>query len=373
MDAVIVQNDAALLTPVRPVRFYDRAGGRVVIDRSEGVGMARRLGWGLVGASNIAREWMIDAIRATPGHEVVSVMSSSAARGAEFAAKHGIASSTDTLAALLADPAVDAVYVSTTNELHAPQAIAAAKAGKHVLCEKPLALNLADAKAIVAACREAGVVLGTNHHLRNAATHIAIRDAIRAGAIGRPLFARVFHAVHLPPHLQGWRIDKPEAGAGVILDITVHDADTLRFVLGAEALEAVAMTPPASMAQGGVEDGVMAVLRFDNGVLAQLHDAFTVAYGGTGIEVHGSAGSIVGRDVMTQRPVGDVILRDAQGERTLPVVPHNLYAHSLAAFDAAVRGEGAPAATGDDGVRSLAAALAVVEAARSGRRTAVVV
>ena len=101
-----------------------------------------------------------------------------------------------------------------------------------MLCEKPLALTVADAREMVEACRSAGVVMGTNHHLRNAATHRAMRDAIAAGRIGRPLFARVFHAVYLPPHLQGWRIARPEAGGGVILDITVHDADTLRFVLG---------------------------------------------------------------------------------------------------------------------------------------------
>lgn len=333
--------------------------------------MAHTLGWGLIGASNIAREWMIGAMRAQPGNAVVAVMSSSAERAAGYAAAHGIPAACDHIDALLADPAVDAVYISTTNELHARQAIAAAKAGKHVLCEKPLALNLADAHAIVDACKAAGVVLGTNHHLRNAATHIAMRDLVRAGAIGRPLFARVFHAVHLPPHLQGWRIDKPEAGAGVILDITVHDADTLRFLLDAEPVSAVALTPPSTMAHGAIEDAVMAALQFDNGVLAQLHDAFTVPHAGTGIELHGTAGSIVGRDVMTQRPIGEVRLRNAEGERVIEVVPHNLYERSLACFNDAVLGRGQPAATGDDGLRSLATALAVMEAARSGQRSAV--
>jgi len=122
-----------------------------------------------------------------------------------------------------------------------------------------------------------------------------------------------------------------------------------------------------TQSDGPVEDGVMAVLRFDNGVLAQLHDAFNVAYAGTGIEVHGHTGSIIGRDVMTQRPVGDVILRTAEGERAVPLQHHNLYAQSLARFNAAVRGEDAPSASGEDGLRSLAAALAVVEAARTGQ------
>ena len=134
----------------------------------------------------------------------------------------------------------DAVYISTTNELHRDQAIAAVKAGKHVLCEKPLALSLEDAHAMVRAARDAGVVMATNHHLRDAATHRAMRDAIAAGESASPCSARVFHAVYLPPHLQGWRLDRPEAGGGVILDITVHDADTLRFVLGDDPVEAVA-------------------------------------------------------------------------------------------------------------------------------------
>jgi 1,5-anhydro-D-fructose reductase (1,5-anhydro-D-mannitol-forming) len=334
--------------------------------------MGHELRWGLIGASTIAHEWMIDAMRAQ-GQDVTAVFSSDRARGDAYAAAHRIANAYASLDALLADPHVDAVYISTTNELHARQAIAAAAAGKHVLCEKPLAVTLGDAQAIVDACRRAGVVLGTNHHLRNAATHRAIRDLVRAGAIGRPLYARVFHAVRLPEHLQGWRIAQPSAGAGVVLDITVHDVDTLRFILDAEPVDAVAMTPPPSLAQSGIDDGVMAVLRFDNDVLAQLHDAFTVAHAGTGIEIHGTEGSVIGRDVMTQRPTGDVILRDAAGERTVPVAHHNLYERSLAQFAAAVKSGGVepPAATGDDGVRSLAAALAVRQAVQSGARTRV--
>jgi 1,5-anhydro-D-fructose reductase (1,5-anhydro-D-mannitol-forming) len=329
--------------------------------------MSRKIGWGLIGASNIARQFVIDAIRAQPGNEVVAVMSASAERARSFATAHGVAATYASLDALLADPAVDAVYISTTNELHRDQALAAARAGKHVLCEKPLALTVDDAVAMVRACRTAGVVMGTNHHLRNAASHRKIRELIGAGAIGKPLFARVFHAVYLPPNLQGWRIDKPQAGGGVILDITVHDADTLRFALAAEPVEAVGFKQASALARNGLEDGVMAVLRFDNGVLAQLHDAFTVRHAGTGIEFHGEAGSLFGRNVMTQNPSGEVVLRTASGEQTIPLEHENLYVRSLAAFCAAIEGRGQPAATGEDGVCSLATAIAVLEACRTGR------
>jgi 1,5-anhydro-D-fructose reductase (1,5-anhydro-D-mannitol-forming) len=320
--------------------------------------------WGLIGASTIAREWMIGAIRATGG-DVVSVMSSSAERGRKYADDHGIAKAVTSLDDLVNDPAIDAVYISTTNELHRDQALAAAKAGKHILCEKPLAMSLDDARAMVQAAEDAGVVLATNHHLRNAATHRAMREAIKAGRIGTPLAARVFHAVYLPPHLQGWRLEKPEAGGGVILDITVHDADTLRFVLDTNPVEAIAFSQAGGMGKAGLEDAVMGVLRFQNGVIAQFHDGFTTKFAETGLEVHGTEGSLIGRNVMTQRAIGTVTLRDADGERDLPLDQANLYETALSAFHAAVAGKGKPSATGEDGIWSLATGLAVVEAART--------
>jgi 1,5-anhydro-D-fructose reductase (1,5-anhydro-D-mannitol-forming) len=224
---------------------------------------------------------------------------------------------------------------------------------------------------MLAACRERGVVLGTNHHLRNAATHRAMREAIKQGRIGRPLFARVFHAVYLPPNLQGWRIDKPQAGGGVVLDITCHDADTLRFVLDDEPLAVSAMASHGGMGREGLEDGVMGVMRFRNGALAQFHDAFTTKYATTGFEVHGEEGSLIGRDCMTQAPKGEVVLRSARGEEALPLAHENLYVRSVRLFQEAVAGRGQPAATGEDGVKSLSVALATLEAARSGRESAI--
>jgi len=320
--------------------------------------------WAIAGASTIAREWVIPAIRAAGG-EVASLASSNEERARAYADANGIARFSTSLDAAMAD--IDAVYISTTNELHKPQTLAAAAAGKHVLCEKPLAMSLSDAREMVAATAASGVVMGTNHHLRNAATHRAMREAILAGRIGRPLFARVFHAVYLPPHLQGWRLARREAGAGVVADITVHDADTLRFVLNDEPLEVTAMVQEAGMGAPGVEDGVMGVVRFSSGALAQFHDAFTCKYARTGFEVHGSEGSLVATNCMTQRPVGDVLLRSAGGEEALELRHENLYERAIRRFHDALRGEGAPSATGADGVKSMALAFAARDSARGGK------
>ncbi|MDX8536451.1 Gfo/Idh/MocA family protein [Mesorhizobium abyssinicae] len=322
--------------------------------------------WGLIGASTIARQFMINAIRAQGDGEVVAVMSSSPERANTYAGENGIPRGVSTLADLLS-AGVDAVYISTTNELHLEQALAAIEAGKHVLCEKPLALTSADARKMVAAANAAGVVLGTNHHLRNAGAHRAMREAIAAGRIGKPIAARVFHSVYLPESLQGWRISKPEAGGGVVLDITVHDADTLRFVLGDDPVEISAFTQSAGMAGGGLEDGAMCIWRFKSGVMAQSHEGFTTKFAGTGFEVHGSEGSLFATNVMTQKPVGSVLLRTGAGEEELSFDREDLYARSLRQFHAAIRGEGRPSATGEDGVWSLAAAEAALQSAKSGK------
>jgi 1,5-anhydro-D-fructose reductase (1,5-anhydro-D-mannitol-forming) len=114
---------------------------------------------------------------------------------------------------------------------------------------------------------------------------------------------------------------------------------------------------------------VMGVVRFESGVIAQFHDAFTTRYATTGFEVHGEAGSLIGRDCMTQAPKGEILLRTSAGEEILPLTHEKLYERSVRLFQDAVAGRGAPAATGEDGVKSLSVALSTLEAARSARET----
>jgi 1,5-anhydro-D-fructose reductase (1,5-anhydro-D-mannitol-forming) len=306
------------------------------------------------------------------GHEVRAVQDPSPDHVRAYAAANEIPEAITDLSALLADREVDAVYISTINELHHGPTMAAAAAGKHVLCEKPLALSVADAWEMIAACEAAGVMLATNHHLPAAGTHRAMKELVAGGVVGRPLAVRVFHAVRLPDHLQSWRLKDPARGGGVILDITVHDAAAVGAILGSEALEAAAVATRQGPWSAAAEDAVVSALRYEGEVLVQTHDAFTVAYAGTGLQVHGSEGSIVATDVMTQEPIGQVVLRTSAGEREVPVPDRrDLYEVALEAFAHAVRGEGRPIVDGVDGARALAVALSVKEAAESGRTVAV--
>jgi 1,5-anhydro-D-fructose reductase (1,5-anhydro-D-mannitol-forming) len=325
------------------------------------------LRFALLGASDIAATRLVPALRRT-GHEVVAVLSSSSERGRAYADANGIEDATTDLDAILARDDVDAVYVSTTNELHHAPTLAAAAAGKHVLCEKPLALTLEHAWEMVDACERAGVALATNHHLPAAGTHRAIARCVRNGAIGEPVAVRVFHANRLPDRLQGWRLTSPERGAGVILDVTCHDAAAVNAILDRPALEATALAVSQGPWGAAAEDAAMSAIRYEGDVLVQTHDAFTVPFAGSGLEVHGTEGSLFARDVMTQDPVGRIVLRNQAREWSVdPDDRHDLYDTTLNAFAAAVAGEGRPIVDGADGVRALAVALAVKQAAERGR------
>ena len=321
--------------------------------------------WALIGASDIAATQILPALREV-GHEAVVVVGSDGERTARYAARHGIGRGTTSIEEALSG--VDAVYVSTTNERHAAGVHAAVGAGCHVLCEKPLATSLDQARAMVDAAAGAGVVMATNHHLRNSPVIRTLRGLVADGTLGRVLGVRVAHTSLLPERLRGWRLGS-EAGAGVVLDLTVHDVDTVRFVTGAEVLEVAAIGMAQGMSTGGV-DAVAVAGRLSGDATLHLHDAFTTPHARTAFEVFGTAGSALATDAMSPTPDGEVLLRRDDREGVLVDVGEreNLYVRGLRAFADAVAGHGEPPCTGEDGVRSLAVALAVAESLLTGKR-----
>ncbi len=325
------------------------------------------MNWVFVGASTIASQYMLDAVRQQASNDVTWVVSNSPDRVQTWAKEHGIPNATTDLNAALSDDGVKAVYISSTNEKHHGQAMAAIAAGKHVLCEKPLGMTQAEAVEMVRAAEAAGVTFGTNHHLRCSGSHRAIRDLIADGRVGDVLSLRIHHAVHLPGNLQGWRINSAGAGGGVIPDIVVHDADVTRFLLNEDPISVVAQMASSGMGQG-VEDSCMSVWTMPSGAMVTTHESFTHPFAGSGLQVHGTKGSIFADGVMTQRPVGAIKLVTEAGSEEIPFSDHSLYVQGVSEFVSAAAGQGRPAADGPDGVKSLSIALSVREAAASGER-----
>jgi 1,5-anhydro-D-fructose reductase (1,5-anhydro-D-mannitol-forming) len=153
-----------------------------------------------------------------------------------------------------------------------------------------------------------------------------------------------------------------------VLDLTVHSADTIRFLLDDEIVEVSALTSSGELGRGVVEDSVMGVMRSGRGPLVCFHDSFVVPHAGNGVEIHGTTGSLLARDVLSADPIGDVWLRRADDvtpvtiERRWP-----LYEHAVNRFLGAIRGDGDVLTSGQDGAASLAIALAALQSARQGQ------
>jgi 1,5-anhydro-D-fructose reductase (1,5-anhydro-D-mannitol-forming) len=314
---------------------------------------------------------MIDALRNDRGSALEGILSTDAARGTAFAARHGLARAYRTSEELWTDGAVDAVYISTRNDRHRDDALAAANAGKHVLCEKPLAVTVEEAREIVAASSKSDVLLGVNHNLRGAAAHRVAARAVAEGAIGRVLAARVFHGTELPEHLRTWRLAAPEHGGGAALDLTVHAVDLLRFLLGDEVQAVTAITSRQD-SRADAEMSVVGVLRFAGGALATFHDSFVLPFASTAVELHGTSGSLWITDAMSDQPIATVTVRDSEGERPLQLGPReSVYLRTVQAFSSAIRGNGEPLCTGVDGLRAVEVAHAALQSASTGRTTEV--
>ena len=331
------------------------------------------LRWGLIGASDIAARWVLPAMRGC-GDSVEFVYSSTAAWGAEYAAANGIPHATDDLARACEWPDVDAVFISSVNERHASQTIAAAAAGKHVLCEKPMALTVADAHRMVEAAERHGVVLAINHHLPGADTLRTIQRLVAEGSLGTPLALRISFAIMVGERFWAWRVEDP-IGGGAVLDLTTHSVSVAQAILGTTATEATAIAvrqgPWATPGDAGPLDAVMAVLRFGD-VPVQTHDAYTVEHCPTTVEVIGTEASVIAAGVLAQEPAG-TLWRVVGSEMTEIEVPdrRNLYAIVVDGFRAAIAGTGRPTVDGAAGLSALAGALAVAESARTGRTVTV--
>lgn len=325
------------------------------------------IGWAVIGTGGMATRRMAPAIRNVDGARLVGVVSRSRERAAWFAAQYDIPCAYDSVDAVLGNASVDAVYVASMNDLHARHAIAAARAGKHVLCEKPLATSLADAAAIILAARAAHVVLGTNHYHRLKPSLRASRRLIGEGALGVPLVASLNFAISLRPEQRTWRVDDAKAGGGVVLDLTVHDADIVSWLFNEQVEEVVARTARTPTA-GRLDDAAAGVMRMPSGLLVSFLDTFAALNAIHGFSIIGSRGSLVAENVLGSGGDGTVTLH-AGGHPERIALPEweDPFEVVIRTFDDAVRKTGRPAVTGEDGMRALAVALAVDESAHSGR------
>jgi predicted dehydrogenase len=326
------------------------------------------LRWGILSTAKIADEKVIPGIRRAARCEIVAIGSRDEARGRAVAERHGIPRIHGSYEALLADPDVDAVYVPLPNHLHAEWTLAAARAGKHVLCEKPLAMSAADAERMIEGCRAEGVTLMEAFMYRLHPSWVAVRELVAAGRIGRLTAVSSWFSYFNddPSNIRNVRA----FGGGALFDIGCYSVNLSRMLFGSEPtrVSASVVRDPVS----GVDVLTSAILEFPDGVAT--FTCSTRAEPDQQVHVYGTAGRIsvgIPFNIPPDRPThvylaagGDPPV--APAVETLTFEPADPYAVEAEQFAAAVLDGAELPAPPEDAVANLRVIERLFEAAERG-------
>lgn len=268
-----------------------------------------KLKWGILGTARINR-LVIPALHASPDNELVAVASRNLAHGQDYAAQWEIPQALGSYQELLNSPQIDVVYIPLPNHMHSEWAIKAAEAGKHVLCEKPLALSVGEVDAIRAAAENNGVKIVEAFMYRHHPQTLKVRDLIETGALGQIGYMRgTFSFILDRPGNIRWF---PETGGGSLWDIGCYPVSYAQMVMGSAP---VAMFASQTVGPSGVDLSFASQLRYPNGGFAQIESSFVLPYYSS-IEIRGTKGTVIVPD--PYNPKTDetriIVIRDNERE-----------------------------------------------------------
>lgn len=311
---------------------------------------------------------LAEGVQKTPGLEIIACHTRSDERKEAFARKYGCRPYPG-YAAILEDPHVDAVVLATPHSAHQEQVCAAARAGKHVFVEKPLAVTLDDARACVEACESAGVVLMVGHCWRRVASVQKAKSLLDSGALGEVAQA----AGHFGnPRAQNfgreiWRDDPEESPLGPFTGPGFHLLDILKYLLG--PVEEAFAVLERRMAAGRIPDTASGALRFASGPIAQVSSSF-VTQRRYQLSLFGTEANLyVNADPQGGAPAAPGLLIHRQGEAEPEIVAvekADMIARHMASFAKSVRGEAPPFTDGREGVALVALLSAMLESSKAG-------
>jgi 1,5-anhydro-D-fructose reductase (1,5-anhydro-D-mannitol-forming) len=328
--------------------------------------------WGILGAGDIADRHMAPAIRLAHNHELVAVMCRTIEKARAFTQKHMVPRAFDEVEDLLSDNEVNAVYVATPPYLHAQNTVRAAECGKHVLCKKPMALNAAEARSMIDACRANHVGLMVCHYQRFNARHQRIKTLLEAGAIGTVTAIRSSFSDYYPAFAGNWRHNPSLGGGGPLFDLAPHCLDLLLYLCG-PVLEVSAMTDILAC-DSPVEDTATLLLRLTNGAQAVVTTHWSTAnFDGNAfsrIELCGTKGSIMAAPLHAKDSAGFIRLATSNGieDHSLPPTAPRPHVALLEAFERALAAGTKMPVPGEDGLAGLEVIHAAYQSARSGAR-----
>jgi predicted dehydrogenase len=319
-----------------------------------------RLRWGILGTGRITRA-LIAALRASPRNEVIGAASRTDTRAREFAREWALPRAFGSYQAMLDDPGIDVVYNALPNHLHAEWTVAAALRGKHVLCEKPLALTVEDVDRMAEAARAAGVVVTEAFMYRHHPQTLKVRELVEQGAVGalRLLRGSFSFTLDRPGDV---RLE-PSMGGGSLWDIGCYPVSYARLLAGAEPVEAFGWQ---TLGPSGIDETFAGQLRFPRDVLAQIDCSFRLPFR-THVEVVGGDGAIAIPRPFKPGLKETFLLTRGDGAQPIEIEGPELYLGEVEDMFDAVRLGRPPRVSLADSRGNVAALLALLRSARAGQ------
>jgi predicted dehydrogenase len=300
--------------------------------------------WGILGCARICRRAIIGALRQTRLGTLAAIASRDERTARAWAEEFRIPRAHRSYEDLIADPDVDAIYLPLPNELHKPWTFAAADVGKHVLCEKPLALDVSEAEDMADYCQRRGVLLREAFMWRHQPRAIELRRMVADGLIGDLRLVRSSFSFALSG--DDWRLD-PTRGGGALWDVGCYGVSTARFFTGTEP---VAIRGAARLGPSGVDLSLTAELVFPHGVLGLIDCSFEQPFR-CAYELVGTRGAIeVPLAYLPPRWPTARLIRDDRSPRRLLFSGRDQYALMFDDFARSVAAGNAPSDVAEDGV-----------------------
>jgi len=342
--------------------------------------MSRKLKWGVIGSGGIAgRRTIPEGIAGARNAELSVVFDIDQQVNVEVAKEFG-AEQAASINQLL-DTDIDAIYVATPAHVHAEQVRAGADAGKHVLCEKPLGMTVAEAEDMIELCRQKEIKLGCAFMMRFVAQHQKALRLIEEGRLGKPVYARAQLSCWYPPIEGAWRQDPATGGGGTLIDMGGHCIDLLEMFFG--KVGRVSCFVNNTIHNYKSEDSATAMLFFENGALGTVDTFFCIPDNSSKnvLELYGSKGSILAEGTIGQGPAGRMVAfleqdgRDYEAQQVRTAAqgmaiepdPVNTYQAEIEEFSQAIIDDREPAISGELGLRSQKIMTACYESARSDK------
>ena len=321
--------------------------------------------WGVIGLGGVVVQQIAPAIAASTGSTMLGCVGSTPEKTRAFARQFGVKNCYSSIEELAAAPDVDAIFIATPNADHHRMVLAAARAGKHILCEKPLALSVEHGREMVEACRAAGVIFRVAFQIRLEEILGRVRDIVRSGALGE-LRAVLFERIAPLRQHGAWR-DDPSQG-GVLFDVAVHLFDQVEWLTGLKIRELSAYSHP-DRRLGRPDDTVAILGMLGADCHAVVRASREIAYAGNDLRIQGTKGMLEtsalrweAEHVLTVRTGPDAV------EERFAATPN--YEREIEAFAREVRGGPGTLASGADGVRAIQLASAVLESIQTRRSVA---